>query len=315
MGPTRELVTSSGTLNPAGVVYRDRASPAAYVQELPAGAGTSAVYLLNSDAIDATGNGNDGMLVGAPSFAAGPDPSQLAITLDGVHDYVQLPANLGRSSSLTFGGWVNWNGGANWQRIFDLGDGPTRNLFLTPSSGSATLRFAITTTGTSGEQRLEAPALTPGVWTHVAVTIDGTTSSLYVNGSLVATTDTITISPAAVPTRHNYLGKSQYAADPLFAGRLEHVFFTDHPMTDDEIASIAVAFDGETPAARLRKEHKEHSVRVGEGGRFRSGEIYAGHAPQLLRANHQIPERLELLPANRVEEVLWLEHAAGTPAM
>jgi hypothetical protein len=240
VGATRELVTSSGTLNPAGVVYRDKVSPVAYLQELPAGADTSARYLFNGDAIDSTGSGNDGMLVGAPSFAPGHDGTQSAIRLDGVNDYVQLPANLGRSGSFSFGAWVNWDGGASWQRIFDLGDGPTQNLFLTPSSASGTLRFAITTSGGSGEQRLQAPALIPGVWTHVVVTITNSTGNLYVNGILVAT-GSITNSPAAVRTRYNYLGKSQYPADPLFAGQLEQVFFADYALTDDQVATLFAA--------------------------------------------------------------------------
>jgi hypothetical protein len=247
VGPNREMIIN-GALTPAGIVYRDKVAPNSYLQELPAGAGADARYLMNGDATDSTGSGNDAMLVGVPVFTEGPSTLKGAIKLDGIHDYVQLPAGLGRSSKFTFGGWVNWDGGANGangadaQRIFDLGDGSDRYLYLTASSDDATVRFAITTNGVSGEQRLDGPALLPGVWTHVAVTIDGDTGKLFVNGALVATHSDMTISPAAVRTKYNYLGKSQHSSDPLFAGRLADLFFSGQALTDDQVAAMVPIF-------------------------------------------------------------------------
>ena len=237
VGATRAMVASDGTLTPAGVVYRDKIVPKGYIQELPEGNAADAQYLFAGNAYDNTGNGNDGILVGAPLFTTtkfGP-----AIQLDGVNDYVQLPANLGHSTNFTFAAWVNWDGGgASWQRIFDLGDGTSRYLFLTPSSGAHTLRFAITVNGGSTEPRLESSPLVPGVWTHVAVTIMGTTAKLFVNGALVATNSNLTIRPAAVSTKYNYLGKSPYAADAFFAGQMGRIFFAGYALTDAQIAAM-----------------------------------------------------------------------------
>jgi hypothetical protein len=250
VGPNREMVIN-GALTPAGIVYRDKVVPNSYLQELPAGVGADARYLMNGDAIDSTGSGNDAMLVGMPIFTQGPSTTQTAIKLDGIHDYVQLPAGLGRSGKFTFGAWVNWDGetnganganGAGSQRIFDLGDGPGHSLYLTANSSDATLRFAITTSGASGEQRLDGPALIPGVWTHVAVTIDGVIGKLFVNGTLIATHSNMTISPIAVRTKYNYLGKSRNSSDPLFAGKLGEVVFSGHALTDDQVATMVTTF-------------------------------------------------------------------------
>ncbi len=113
------------------------------------------------------------------------------------------------------------DGGAAWQRIFDFGSATTQYLVLTPSSGTGTAQFAIATTAGGAAQRLEAPAPLPvGEWAYIAVTLIGNTGTIYVNGAAVASTS-ITLDPASVAATLNYLGKSQFAADPLFNGAID----------------------------------------------------------------------------------------------
>jgi hypothetical protein len=150
---------------------------------------------------------------------------------------------------------------ANWARIFDFGSGTGVNMFMTPSAGGTNrLRFAITTTGAGGEQRLDGPAIVPDEWTHVAVTIVGTTATLYVNGGVFATRYN-TMSPSAMgETTANYLGRSQYAADPAFNGSIDDFRIYSRGLSATEIQSLAgpqlayalngrlyVDFDGSAP--------------------------------------------------------------------
>src|SRR4029078_12844396 len=100
----------------------------------------------------------------------------------------------------------------NWQRIFDLGNDTTHYLFLTPSSGSGTLRFAIN--NGSGEQLVETTPLPVGQWRHVTVALSGNTARLYTNGVLAASSTNFTIAPSQFAPKRNYLGKSQFAVDP-----------------------------------------------------------------------------------------------------
>lgn len=234
VGATRELVTD-GSLTPAGVVYRDNQSPMAYAQVVPEGSAPGAgQYAFDGDALDGSGFGNNGFEVGIPAYA--PGNTGQAIDLDGVDDSIQLHATLGNSVDFTFAAWVNWDGGANWQRIFDFGNGTTQYLFLTPSSGGTTLRFTIRNGGS--EQTVETTQLAIGQWTHVAITLSGNTGTLFVNGAPVAVNNNMTLNPLSVNTEFNFLGQSQFAADPLFDGRLDEVLITDYALTESQVAAL-----------------------------------------------------------------------------
>ena len=74
----------------------------------------------------------------------------------------------------TFMAWVKWNGGAEWQRIYDFGNDTNFYSVLTPEASSGDLRFNISVDSIPGEQVIDAPGPLPvGVWTHVAVVMNG----------------------------------------------------------------------------------------------------------------------------------------------
>ncbi|HET6407945.1 MAG TPA: LamG-like jellyroll fold domain-containing protein, partial [Chthoniobacteraceae bacterium] len=232
----RQTHYDDGSITPMGAMYRDHVAPVGYVQEVPApGISAAAHFSFDGDFRDALVNGNDAMAVGAPIFAAGKYGA--AISLDGSTDYLQLPAQLGDSTDFTFAAWVNWNGGGNWQRIFDFGAGGTDNyLFLTPKSGTNTLRFGIKQGGS--EQTLDTAVLPTGTWTHVAVTLTGSTAKIFVNGTLRATNSGMTFNPGDLNTKYNYLGRSQWP-DPLFNGKLDDVRIFTTGLSDAQVAAIA----------------------------------------------------------------------------
>jgi autotransporter-associated beta strand protein len=234
---TRSLITSSNTVTPAGTYYSNVVSSLAYLQAMPDnGVQGIAQFLFSTNTWDTSGYCNNGMAVGAPSFTVGHNAQSQAIVLDGQSGYVQLPANIAHGSGFTFAGWINWNGGANWQRIFDFGNDTSHYLFLTPSSGSGTLRFAINNGG--GEQTVETGALASGSWQHVAVTLSGNTATLYLNGVQVASSSGFSIAPSAFDPIKNYLGKSQFSADPLFNGMMDAVTIKDYAMSAGQIALL-----------------------------------------------------------------------------
>ncbi len=169
---------------------------------------------------DSSGNSKNGTLSGSYNFTAGVIGN--AMQLSG--GYASLPAGIVSAvSNFTIAAWINIGTLVNWERVFDFGTGTTNYMFLTPDAGTTNaLRFAITTSGGGGEQQLNGPALTKGNWTHVAVTLIGNTGTLYVNGVAVATNSSMTLHPSSLgSTTLNYLGKSQFSADPALQGSID----------------------------------------------------------------------------------------------
>jgi hypothetical protein len=196
-------------------------------------------YSFDGNANDSSGNANHATTIGSPTFVAGMYGS--ALNLNGASQYAMIPAGIMASvTNFTIAAWVYWNGGSAWQRIFDFGNDTTQYMFLTPSSGSGTLRFVISTNGNAvgAEQILETAPLPVGQWRHLAVTRNGNTARVYTNGVL-AVSGTVTIAPANFNPALNYLGDSQYPADPFFNGRLDEMYIYNYALSSTEITRLA----------------------------------------------------------------------------
>lgn len=230
----RRLKWDDGSLTAAGVTYRDQVSPIGYIQALPNNGTRSFTQLQFEDnALDSSGYANNGVIAGA-AFTNGIRGN--ALMFDGATTKVTLPPNVATGSAFTFAAWVYWDGGANWQRLLDFGNSTTHYLFLTPKSGANTLRFGIKNGGT--ESYIDAPALPANEWHHVAVTLGAGTARIFVDGTIVASATGWSASPASFSPRVNFLGKSQWAADPLFKGKLDEVLITDYAIGAAQMASL-----------------------------------------------------------------------------
>src|SRR6185503_14243096 len=145
----------------------------------------------------------------------------------------------------------------NGTAIFDFGQPNAQfaepalsRMYLTVRAGNNTPvpRFAITTSGVNGEQRLDAPAaLAVDTWTHMAITRSGSTATLYLGGEPVATNPNMTLSPADLgETTGNWLGRCQFPQRNLsyLNAQLDEFQIFDRALTQAEVRSLMASAGG-----------------------------------------------------------------------
>jgi len=191
-------------------------------------------------AVDGTHHGHDGALVGGATWA--PGHSQSGVSLDGKSSYVTLPEGVVADlQDFTISAWIYCSTNTKWTRLFDFGDGIGHYMMLTPFDGSGRPRFVITSNLGAGEQKVESSVpLSVGAWTHVAITLAGNVATLYINGVVAGTNGAVQLAPFRLGrTNQNWLGRSQYATDPFFSGRIDDLRIYTGALKDQQIAALA----------------------------------------------------------------------------
>jgi len=191
--------------------------------------------------------GRNGALVGAV-YGEGEAAGTVLLAGKDSNQYVNLPNHLlDGLRDATFEAWVTWAGGGAWQRIFDFGDDDTgvdgsRNglprsyvfLAFIPRP-----RFAFQQPpAQSSETVMTGGAQFPtGSSTQVAVVINETEqlASLFVDGA-EATSTRFTGSLSDVYDVNNWLGRSQYLADPSFEGSFSEFRIYARALSASELA-------------------------------------------------------------------------------
>ncbi len=207
-------------------------------------------YSFASDATDSVG-GADGTLGGDAVISNG------AVVLDG-NAYVQLPGDFCDSlTNVTFEFWLTWNGGGQWQHIFDFGNndggngggfgGAFHDINLVAKDGGAAtdggnLMSVIVINGNGVQSQVSAPPMSAFVYHHLVWTYDelSSTARLYLDGAQAGVgtmTDTLyefSDSPNC------WLGQSQYGPgqDPDFSGSID-----EFRIYDGTLSAAAVATD------------------------------------------------------------------------
>ncbi|HVZ36514.1 MAG TPA: LamG-like jellyroll fold domain-containing protein, partial [Polyangiaceae bacterium] len=120
------------------------------------------------------------------------------LRLDGAGQCIELPSPLvSRFHSATIVAWLEWFGGACWQRVFDFGssDGAAgwpnnapMSLFMTPSACSDGSFFAKGQAGTPNFMLRSGSPLPQDRLVQVALSVDGERrrAALFVDGAEVA---------------------------------------------------------------------------------------------------------------------------------
>jgi DUF1680 family protein len=227
----------------------------------------------------------------------------------GLAEHVSLPAGVvGGLHDFTISFWINLaqydrarlsDSRANFDvatltngtAIFDFGrpnaqfgEPAQSRMYLTVRAGNDTPvpRFAITTSGVNGEQRLDAPsALAVDTWTHIAITRSGPMATLYVGGEAVATNPNMTLSPADLgETTGNWLGRCQFPQRNVsyLNAQLDEFQIFDRGLTQAEVRSLMASAGGTVGGGNVvwyRFDENDGMKATDSSGRGRHGTVIA----------------------------------------
>ncbi|MFF3373746.1 LamG domain-containing protein [Streptomyces sp. NPDC002680] len=198
---------------------------------------------------DASGHGRDGTVNGTASWG-GED----GLAFNGSNTYVKMPNNVmaGLSSiTVAFDVWIDPAMGKPYF-FYGLGNtsGSNGNGYLFTTGNG--FRTSISMTDYTAKQDIlptnSSYQLDRGMWKHVTYTQTGNTGIMYENGVEKARKTNVTIAPGAIgggTTTANYLGRSLYANDLYFKGRMRDFRVYNRALSSSEVQAVATGTEQE----------------------------------------------------------------------
>lgn len=207
--------------------------------------GLVAYYALEDNTDDSSGNEHHGVLTGDPNFAvsyvAGPAGLGTAMLFDGAngHEYVDLgtfnPSE--KTDQLSLALWAKWDGPSDsWQAFMGkrhTGDWDREIMmwYFELERDVWDVRFAREGSSVNTGQTLQVDQ-----WTHLAVTFDGTTAKVYINGEVV---DEGNFSFGEDKEAPMQIGAATNGGGNPFNGALDEVRIYDIVLSEAEILELA----------------------------------------------------------------------------
>jgi hypothetical protein len=161
-----------------------------------------------------------------------------ALAFDGKAAGLQLPPGIFSGlDDFTLSLWAYANS-LRWDTcLFFAGNDGFSCMYIAPKAGQG-LRFGIFGAGHNDDQVVEAPGfMATRRWVHVAVSLQGNTGRLYVDGVQVASSSDILLSPRQVGDQVTFLGRNW--AHPSFDGRIQDFRVHAGALSAAEIAALA----------------------------------------------------------------------------
>ena len=187
-------------------------------------------------ATDASGKGNNGTVNGAVQTTGKVGGG--ALKFDGIDDSVSGAQLFSTApGAFTVSGWGNWTTVEGNSRVLaGKYDGSSKGFFV-GSYNPGSPQCKIDTTSVRGS----VSTMVPNQWYFLACTWDGSTLSLYVNGSLISSAPVSTIT---MPIHTFMVGR--YINNSYFPGMIDDVRVYDKALSSEEIGYL-YALGGATP--------------------------------------------------------------------
>lgn len=195
----------------------------------------TAHYMLEASTADTTANRLDAVTPATPQFTGSRGTSAAISLTDST--YLMLPYGVANTADLSFAAWVKPTSSKSWQRIFDFGNGEQSYVYLTTSNGTA-MQLALKCNGT--EHALKTSTLLrTNTWSHVAVTLNGSYATIYINGKQVAA-GSVGGTLSDVKPLLCYVGRSQFKADPMLQGNMQDVRIYNYALSADNVKALSL---------------------------------------------------------------------------
>ncbi len=170
-----------------------------------------------------------------------------ASTSPSSNQYFTLPAfQLPDAVSMCSWFWISPSVTRNWNRIWDFGIGAgNSNVLGAIKYNTNDLGFDVYRGGTTiGLRSLTNGAQSTSTWSHVCMTLSGTSQVIWLNGVSTSFTMSNTRDPTVQLTT-NYLGRSNWGADLYWYGAIDEFRIYHKALTSAEVAAL-YAFRGDT---------------------------------------------------------------------
>ena len=261
-----QAFTGMATADANGVIFMESvpgegtfaAEPFAFINALvispiytedPGTDGLVAFYALENDVLDSSGNGNDGTIVGAPTFVDGPAGYGMAMEFHGLGapggggDYIDCgnDASLDITGPISIALWIRPGAddpegqgtttapmakamdgvGWSWQVRYGWGGAPQPYMAFTFNTSPRAWAYV--------GRNLERDE-----WCHIACSHDGTTLKCYLNGEQTDSTPMGQITSSEAPV---LIGSDGWGCD--WIGAIDEVAIYNRALSDSEIMYLA----------------------------------------------------------------------------
>jgi hypothetical protein len=203
----------------------------------PGTEGLIAYYPMEGDVSDASGNGNDGTIIGNPGFVDG--IAGQAIDLDGAGDYVDCGDNpllgMQETNEMTAACWVTIRSiPAAWAGIVAKGEHAWRmsNVNLDPR-----FHFGISFWQEANPSIDGVTAVGYNEWHHVAGVYDGASVMVYLDGLLDASVETPT--PIMANEFNVEIGRNPEGTDRTWDGLIDELMIYNRALSAGEVLYLA----------------------------------------------------------------------------
>lgn len=183
---------------------------------------------------DLSGTGRHATLYNTPGYVSS---NSGYLSFNGSNQYAAGAAGMANfTTGLTVCALVNFGSANNYERIIDFGNGTPNDTFLIAriSTTNTFTAQVLNGTGTTLVHSVDN-MIQNNAWAFYSWTLDGTTSTVGVNGTYYTTAST------AIPTnttRNNvYIGRSEWSGDSYFDSGMQNLLIYNRALSQAEVTA------------------------------------------------------------------------------